>query len=66
MRTGITPDDMRGLARKFGIQRDGQDALESVATALSHWEAWASSAGLDERRIEAIGDVHRSRGFVAQ
>lgn len=65
-RTDITPEDLRGLARKFGIEREGRDALEAVGAALAHWEAWASSAGLDEWRIDAIGQVHRNRGFVEE
>ncbi|MCJ7628687.1 MAG: type II toxin-antitoxin system HipA family toxin [Longimicrobiales bacterium] len=63
-RTGITPEDLRGLARKFGIEKDGQDAMEAISAALAHWEARASSVGLEERRIEAVAEVFRARGFV--
>ncbi len=65
-REGITPDDLRTLARKFGIDGDGQGAIEAVGTALCHWEELASAVGVDERRMTAIGIALGERGFPAE
>ena len=65
-REGITPDDLRTLARKFGIDGDGQEAIDAVGTALGHWEELASAVGVDERRKTAIGAALGERGFLAE
>ena len=64
-RERITPDDLGALARKFGIDDDGQEAIQAVGAALGHWEELASSVGVEEIRRTAIGTVLRGRGFLA-
>ena len=62
-RDGITAKDLMAMARKFGIDDDGREAIEAVGSALGRWEELAGSVGVDERRRTAIDSVLRGRGF---
>jgi serine/threonine-protein kinase HipA len=63
-REGITPADLRSLARTFGIHQDGRDVFGAVGSALGAWESLAGEAGVGKDRIEAIGGVLAKRGFA--
>jgi serine/threonine-protein kinase HipA len=63
-REGVTPDDLRALANRFGIDHDGQEAIEAVKLALGYWEELATAVGMDEKRRTAITNVLRGRGFL--
>lgn len=63
-REGITPEDLLDLGRKFGIEDDGQEAIEAVGESLTHWEELATAAGVEEQRRAEIDEVLQERGFV--
>ena len=53
---GIEPSDLREAGKNMGLtKRQIDSCIEKVRFSLSHWEEYASDAGIKENTYEAIG-----------